>query len=114
MSLEIGHAVLVPFGKQKVSGYVIEFLEETHLTTVRSISRILDPTPAFDRESIPFFKWIANYYLSGLGEVIATALPQETTKGKSMLRCIQQQKLVSPHWPKTLFEVPIKLLYFER
>ena len=38
MSLEIGHAVLVPFGKQKVSGYVIEFLEETHLTTVRSIS----------------------------------------------------------------------------
>ena len=59
--LEIGHAVLVPFGKQKVSGYVIEF-EETHLTTVRSISRILDPTPAFDRESIPFFKWIANYY----------------------------------------------------
>ena len=26
MSLEVGHAVLVPFGKQKVSGYVIEFL----------------------------------------------------------------------------------------
>ena len=59
------------------------FLEETHLTTVRSISRILDPTPAFDRESIPFFKWIANYYLSGLGEVIATALPRDY-KGKSM------------------------------
>lgn len=83
MSLEIGHAVLVPFGKQKVSGYVIEFLEETHLTTVRSISRVLDPTPAFDRRSIPFFKWIANYYLSGLGEVIATALPRDY-KGKSM------------------------------
>ena len=83
MSIEIGHAVLVPFGKQKISGYVIEFLEDTHLTTVRSISRILDPTPAFDRASIPFFKWIANYYLSGLGEVIATALPRDY-KGKSM------------------------------
>ena len=57
--------------------------EETHLTTARSISRILDPTPAFDRASIPFFKWIANYYLSGLGEVIATALPRDY-KGKSL------------------------------
>ena len=83
MSLEIGHAVLVPFGRQKVSGYAIEFLEETHLTSVRSISRILDPTPAFDQSSIPFFKWIANYYLSGLGEVIATALPRDY-KGKSL------------------------------
>ena len=56
MSLEVGHAVLVPFGKQKVSGYVIEFLEDTPLTKVRSVSRILDPTPAFDRDSIPFFQ----------------------------------------------------------
>ena len=83
MNLEIGHAVLVPFGQQRVSGYVIELLNETHLKKVRPIGRILDPTPVFDTRNIPFFKWIARYYLSGLGEVIATALPRDY-KGKSI------------------------------
>ena len=83
MDLEVGHAVLVPFGNQRVSGYVIEFIEETHLSRVRAVGRILDPTPVFDARSIPFFRWIAKYYLSGLGEVIATALPRDY-KGKSI------------------------------
>ena len=90
MNLEVGHAVLVPFGSQRVSGYVIELLQETHLQKVRSIGRILDPIPVFDLRNIPFFKWIARYYLSGLGEVIATALPRDY-KGKAYEYTLQQR-----------------------
>ena len=77
MDLEIGHAVLIPFGNRNISGYVIEFLDESPLSRIRSINKILDPNPVFTERDIPFFKWIASYYLSGLGEVIATALPRD-------------------------------------
>lgn len=83
IDLQVGHAVLIPFGKRKISGYVIEFIDETALTRVRYISRILDPEPVFDSKALPFFRWIASYYLHGLGEVIATALPRDY-KGKSV------------------------------
>ncbi|MEC7986055.1 MAG: primosomal protein N' [Myxococcota bacterium] len=77
LSIEIGHTVMVPFGRQKVTGYVVGLLNETELTRVKNISRLLDPVPAFDQSILPFFKWIAKYYLSGLGEVISTALPKD-------------------------------------
>ena len=77
LSIEIGHTVLVPFGRQKVTGYVVGLINETELTRIKSISRLLDPIPAFDAGILPFFKWIAKYYLSGLGEVISTALPKD-------------------------------------
>ena len=75
--LQIGHTVLVPFGNQKVTGYVVGILPTTELTKLKSIDRLLDPTPAFDPSLLPFFNWIANYYLAGLGEVISTALPKD-------------------------------------
>ena len=53
------------------------------LSGIRYISRVLDPEPVFDQKAIPFFRWIANYYLHGLGEVIATTLPRDY-KGKSV------------------------------
>ena len=83
MELQVGHAVLVPFGPRKISGYVIEFIDETPLTRLRYVSRVLDPEPVFDLKALPFFRWISRYYLHGLGEVIATALPRDY-KGKSV------------------------------
>ena len=76
MRLQVGHAVLVPFGRQKVSGYVIKLTDETSHQKVKFIDRLLDPYPAFEARMLPFFIWIAKYYLAGLGEVISTALPK--------------------------------------
>ena len=58
MSLEIGHTVLVPFGRQKVTGYVVGLVNETELSRLKNIARLLDPVPAFDSSILPFFKWI--------------------------------------------------------
>lgn len=76
MKLEIGHAVVVPFGRTTTTGYVINILDHTTIKRLKYIKRLLDPTPAFDISMLPFFKWMANYYLAGLGEVISTALPK--------------------------------------
>ncbi|NOY24914.1 MAG: hypothetical protein GXP62_03490, partial [Oligoflexia bacterium] len=74
--LQLGHAVLVPFGRRRVSGYVVGPGDPGLASDrLKPIARLLDPIPAFDAAQLAFFQWIARYYLSGLGEVIATALP---------------------------------------
>ena len=67
--------VQVPFGRQKLTGYVIRRTAESAYEKTKPILRLLDPIPAFDSTQLPFFEWIARYYLAGLGEVISTALP---------------------------------------
>ena len=82
--LRLGHAVLVPFGKQTVTAYVLETKKEIDFDPrkLKPIGRLLDPETVFDAQQLRFFRWIADYYRSALGEVIATALPS-AFKGRS-------------------------------
>jgi len=82
--LRQGHAILVPFGKRTVTAYVLEIKESIDFDPrkLKPTGRLLDPEPVFDAQQLRFFRWIADYYRSALGEVIATALPS-VFKGKS-------------------------------
>jgi len=75
--LEVGHAALVPFGRRRVTGYVVGLAHDTDVPAgkIKAIVRLLDPTPALDAGQLSLCRWASDYYLSGLGEVIATALP---------------------------------------
>lgn len=77
MGLCPGHAVLVPFGRRRVTGYIIENTAKTDVPAnkIKPVARLLDPEPVFDAGQLRFFRWVADYYLAGLGETIATALP---------------------------------------
>ena len=75
MGLQLGHVVQVPFGRQKLTGYVIRQTDKSDFKNTKAVLRLLDPIPVFDSSQLPFFEWIARYYLAGLGEVISTALP---------------------------------------
>ncbi|MCB9778245.1 MAG: primosomal protein N' [Alphaproteobacteria bacterium] len=74
--LALGHVVQVPFGRRRVTGYVVGPGDATvPAGRLKAVVRRLDPEPAFDEAQLGFFRWMAGYYLAGLGEVIATALP---------------------------------------
>lgn len=75
--LEPGHAVIIPFGPRKVSGFVMERTDKLSFdpAKLKHIERLLAPAPLFDPGLLPFFKWTADYYHHPLGEVIRTALP---------------------------------------
>jgi primosomal protein N' (replication factor Y) len=77
MGLHVGHAVLVPFGARKVSAYVVGpgSLPPGARHKVRQVERLLDPEPVFDARQLELCRWAADYYLAGLGEALATALP---------------------------------------
>ena len=70
-----GQRVLVPFGRRRVTGYVLGQAPATEKHEIKSILDILDEAPIFPPEMIDFFRWISDYYIHPLGEVIRTALP---------------------------------------
>ena len=75
LSLSVGHAVVVPVRGRQVTGYVVGFPTERPPVALKPVSRLLDPEPVFGPDQLGFFRWIADYYMAGLGEVIGTALP---------------------------------------
>ncbi len=78
-----GVSVVVPFGSREVTGWVVEPADDPEVPAIKSVLRVLDEEPAFGAEQLAFYRWIAEYYLSPLGEVIATATPvgaKQTTR----------------------------------
>jgi primosomal protein N' (replication factor Y) len=70
-----GKRVLVPFGKRRVTGYILGFSADVEGKDVKLVLDILDETPLFPESMIPFFQWAGDYYKHPLGDVIKTALP---------------------------------------
>ena len=70
-----GMRVLVPFGRRRVTGYILAGQKECKGFKAKKIIDLLDDHPLFPESEISFFKWISDYYIHPLGDVIKTALP---------------------------------------
>jgi primosomal protein N' (replication factor Y) len=75
--LAAGMRVLVPLGARRSMGIVVE--ADGGLANgsagLRDVIAALDPEPVFDSTLLQLVHWMAEYYLSTLGEAFATALP---------------------------------------
>lgn len=69
-----GVRVFVPFGRRKVTGYVLGAAHPPP-GELKDIIEVLDEQPVVTPKELAFYRWIAAYYLHPLGEVIKTALP---------------------------------------
>ena len=82
-----GHRALVPFGRRKLTGYILAYVEETTFDGLKEIISVLDSQPLWTGRELEFFRWVASYYLHPLGEVLRTALPAginlQTRKGST-------------------------------
>ena len=96
---EIGKRVLVPFGKRRITGYILGFSEEIEIEEVKDVVDILDELPLFGKSELDFFRWVSNYYFSPLGEVIKTALPKGINIETSQTLSITEKgiKIISSH-----------------
>jgi primosomal protein N' (replication factor Y) len=72
---QIGMRVLIPLGRRKVTGVVLELLRETVVPGTRAIIAPLDERPILDSALLQLSQWVAQYYLATLGEVFGTLLP---------------------------------------
>src|SRR5271166_3976996 len=71
----VGGRVLVPFRQQRMTGIVVELHDRKPSVTTKSILAVLDTTPVLDAQLLQLGRWIADYYLAPLGEVLRPMLP---------------------------------------
>lgn len=73
----IGCRVVVPFGRKRLVGVVVDVDGETELTEqrIRPVESVLHDLPPLPKEWIDFCRFAADYYQRALGEVIHSALP---------------------------------------
>ncbi len=107
---QVGCRVEVPFGKRKVTGYILEHVPSAQDKDLKDITQLLDSEPLFHPSLVPFFQWMSEYYLYPLGRLIQSALPgglnirpymaaRLTAKGEDALRLLpdgsEERKLLT-------------------
>jgi primosomal protein N' (replication factor Y) (superfamily II helicase) len=72
-----GQRFLVPFGRGKMVGVLVEVAAKSELPTdkLKSALRQLDEVPLFDSSLMKLLRWATDYYRHPPGEVFAAALP---------------------------------------
>jgi primosomal protein N' (replication factor Y) (superfamily II helicase) len=98
----VGRRVLVPMGRQRITGYVLSVQPEEDVSyRILPVLKFLDVTPLFPENLVPFFRWIADYYHFPIGEVIKTALPGGLTqRNRKVLQLTDAGCELLPRWPE--------------
>jgi primosomal protein N' (replication factor Y) len=70
-----GKRVLVPFGRRRVTGYILGPSQDCEAAEIKHILDVLDEHPLFGSAMLSFLQWISDYYKHPIGDVIKNALP---------------------------------------
>ncbi len=71
----IGMRVLVPFGRRRITGYVLGFQRPPQGMEIKPVVDLLDDATLFPETMVPFFRWMADYDIHPIGEGIKSARP---------------------------------------
>ena len=77
--IQIGQAVLVPFGRQGlINAFIVGFSDYLPGDfKAKKINKILDETPLFSLKYLKLLEWVANYYCTDFVTVLNAALPMK-------------------------------------
>ena len=79
-SVEAGCRVVVPFRKRAVEGFVVGLRKDAPRNIeVHAVTDVIDAAPLLRPEIFELCKWISEYYVAPLGEVLRSALPPGIT-----------------------------------
>ena len=84
--IKVGKKVVVPFGRQRVAGYIIGELEadeEDFKFAIKPINKVLTEFTFFDEELLELAKWMSEYYQSYLISSLKAIVPSGQTKIKT-------------------------------
>jgi len=87
-----GCRVLVPFGRQRQIGMVIDLAEESALprSRLRRILSTIDTEPLLREPDLWLIRFTSDYYHHPIGEVVAAAMPVLLRQGKPLNPVIQR------------------------
>ncbi len=83
--IQIGQAVLVPFGRQGlINAFIVGFSDYLpDGIRAKKINRILDETPLFSIKYLKLLEWVANYYCTDFVTVLNAAIPMKLIEKNS-------------------------------
>lgn len=83
LELAPGQRVKVPFGRQTLTGLVVETgVQPPEGITLKPVAETLEPWPALPESTFRLLTWASDYYQHPLGECLFTALPPALRKGR--------------------------------
>ena len=87
-ALRPGQRLLVPFGRGRRCGLLVETAVESGVPAgrLKRAEKLLDEAPLLDAAHLEFLRWASDYYHHPPGEVLMSALPVRLRKGKPLLR----------------------------
>ena len=71
----VGGRVRVPIGSRVVTGCVIDYPSEANASELKDVIEVLDHEPLLPPDVVALCRWVADYYLAGVGDAIAAAMP---------------------------------------
>src|SRR5690348_7165591 len=73
----IGARVRVPLGSRVVTGCVVEHVDESASCTgsIKDLHVVVDREPFLPSSVVELCRWVADYYVAGIGDAIAVAMP---------------------------------------
>jgi primosomal protein N' (replication factor Y) (superfamily II helicase) len=102
--IEIGHRVLVPFGKRTLTGYVVGRADSAPNVETKEVCAALDDIPILTPDLISLIRKMSRMYGVAFGEAIATAIPPGLTR-QSRRKIVAIDRDGTPNHPeqKTIF-----------
>ncbi|MDT4898824.1 MAG: hypothetical protein QOH25_3901 [Acidobacteriota bacterium] len=77
----LGSRLLVPFGRKRLTGYIVALLQNLDPAAdlsdadIKDAEELLDAEPLLTPEILEISRWVAEYYAAPWGEVLKAALP---------------------------------------
>jgi len=71
----VGGRVLVPFRHEKLAGVVVRVHDEAPEVETKPVLSVLDVDPVLSPQLLELGRWIAQYYVAPVGEVLRSMLP---------------------------------------
>jgi primosomal protein N' (replication factor Y) len=78
---QLGSRLLVPFGRKRLTGYIVALLQNLDPAAdlsdadIKDAEELLDAEPLLTPEILEITRWVAEYYAAPWGEVLKAALP---------------------------------------
>lgn len=71
---EIGKRCIISFGRQVLTGYIVDFDNAPEISNIKKITSIIDKIPVLNQEILELARWISSYYICSIGEALSVSL----------------------------------------
>ena len=103
----LGSRLLVPFGRKRLTGYIVALLDaldpaaDLDESDIKDAEELLDAEPLLTPEILEITRWVAEYYAAPWGEVLKAALPA------GLNATVEQVLSITPEGRDELARLPI-------